>query len=163
MNTAKEVKAKNAENSKNIISAIELNETMTVRVYSKSRAKGEVKFKKKRDSLTFKSTEAANTAINALVDAGAKIRKVEIIAEDGTMLSTTKPSRVRVTPTAEEKAAKREINEAAKAEKAAAKAKIKAEKAAAKESAKILKAAVKAQAKTEKVKTTKNVAEEALA
>jgi hypothetical protein len=163
MNTAKEVKAKNAENSKNIISGIELNDTMTVRVYSKSRAKGEVKFKKKRDSLTFKSTEDANTAINALVDAGAKIRKVEIIAEDGSIVNALKPTRVRVTPTAEEKAAKRTERESAKAEKAAAKAKIKAEKAAAKESAKIEKAAVKAQAKTEKVKAKKNVAEEALA
>lgn len=162
MNTAKEVKAKNAENSKNIISGIELNDNMTVRVYSKNRAKGEIKFKKKRDSLTFKNTGAANFAINELVDAGAKIRKVEVIAEDGTM-STFKPTRVRVTPTAEEKAAKREIREAAKAEKAAAKAKIKAEKAAAKESAKIEKAAVKAQAKTEKVKAKKNIAEEALA
>ena len=162
MNTAKEVKAKNAENSKNIISGIELNDTMTVRVYSKNRAKGEIKFKKKRDSLTFKSTDAANVAINALVDTGAKIRKVEVIAEDGTM-STFKPTRVRVTPTAEEKAAKREEREKAKAEKAAEKAKIKAEKTAIRDAAKAEKAAAKEQAKTEKVKAKKNIAEEALA
>lgn len=163
MNTAKEVKAKNAENSKNIITA-EINDSMTVRVYSKSRAKGEVKFKKKRDSLTFKTTDAANAAINALVDSGAKIRKVEVITEDGT-ITNFKPTRVRITPSPEEKAAKREVREAAKAEKAKAKAEAKAEKAKVKESLKAAKALEKAnKPKAEpKEKANRNIAAEALA
>ena len=102
---AKEAKTQNAANSKNLVN-VEINDTMSVRIYSKSRAKGEVKFKKKRDSITFKTTEAANAHINAMVDAGAKIRKVEVINADGTY-ETMKPTKVRITPTKEEKAQKK--------------------------------------------------------
>ena len=180
--TAKEVKAKNAENSKNLITD-KVNDTMSVRIYSKSRVKGEVKFKKKRDSMTFKTTAEANTAINAMVDAGAKLRKIELIAADGTVTATYKPTRVRLTPTADEKAAakaKREAERKTKADaKAAAKAdaiKVKAEaKAAAvkakadaeKANAKLTNAKAPAKAPaaktTAKPKAVKNVAAEALA
>lgn len=173
--TAKEVKAKNAENSKNLITAA-VTDSMTVRIYSKSRAKGEVKFKKKRDSMTFKSMAEANTAINTMVDAGAKLRKIELLAADGTVTATYKPTRVRLTPTAEEKAeakAKREVERKAKADaKAAAKAEAAKIKAEAKAAAVKAKAdAEKANAKltnakapkATKAKATKNVAAEALA
>lgn len=165
--TAKEVKAKNAENSKNLIQCA-VTDSMSVRIYSKSRAKGEVKFKKKRDSMTYKSAADANTAINALVDAGAKIRKVEIIAADGTVTVTYKPTRVRLTPTNEEKAAakaKREAERKAKADaKAAAKAEAAKIKAEAKAAAVKAKAdAAKAKPAAPKAKATKNVAAEALA
>jgi len=163
---AKEAKNQNAANSKNLVN-VEINDTMSVRIYSKSRAKGEVKFKKKRDSITFKNAEAANTHINAMVDAGAKIRKVEVINADGTY-ETMKPTKVRITPTKEEKAqvkAERQAAREAKAkEKAEAKAKAKAEREAAKaEKAKAKAEAAKATAKTPKAKATKNVAEDALA
>jgi hypothetical protein len=171
--TAKEVKAKNAENSKNLISAT-VTDTMTVRIYSKSRNKGEVKFKKKRDSMTFKSTADANTAINAMVDAGAKLRKIELLATDGTVTATYKPTRVRLTPTNEEKAAAKAKREAERKTKADAKAAAKAEAVKIKAEAKA--AAVKAKADAEKAnvkltnakapakaKAVKNVAAEALA
>ena len=176
--TAKEVKAKNAENSKNLITD-KVNDTMSVRIYSKSRVKGEVKFKKKRDSMTFKTTAEANAAINAMVDAGAKLRKIELLATDGTVTATYKPTRVRLTPTADEKAAakaKREAERKTKADaKAAAKAdaiKVKAEaKAAAvkakadaeKANAKLTNAKAPAAKTTAKPKAVKNVAAEALA
>lgn len=163
--TAKEVKAKNAENSKNLITAT-VNDTMTVRIYSKSRNKGEVKFKKKRDSMTFKSTADANTAINTMVDAGAKLRKIELIAADGTVTATYKPTRVRLTPTAEEKAAAKAKRETERKAKAEAKAKAKAEAAKIKAEAKAKAIADKAKAKpaaAPKVKAPKNVAAEALA
>jgi hypothetical protein len=173
VSNAKEVKAKNAANSKNLITDT-VTDKMSVRIYSKSRAKGEVKFKKKRDSLTFKTTAEANAAVNALVDAGAKLRKIELIAEDGTVVNTYKPNRVRLTPTKEEKdaiKAKKDAERKLKAEqKVATKlnlAKIKAEAKAAAVKAKA--DAEKANAKLttakapQKTKTTKNVAAEALA
>ena len=167
ISTAKEVKAKNAENSKNLIQCA-VTDSMSVRIYSKSRAKGEVKFKKKRDSMTYKSAADANTAINALVDAGAKIRKVEIIAADGTVTATYKPTRVRLTPTNEEKAAAKTKRDAERKAKADAKAAVKAEAAKAKAEAKAAAAKAKAEAaKTKpaapKAKAAKNVAAEALA
>ena len=171
--TAKEVKAKNAENSKNLITAA-VTDSMTVRVYSKSRNKGEVKFKKKRDSLTFKSTAEANTAINTMVDAGAKLRKIELLAADATVTATYKPTRVRLTPTNEEKAAAKAKREAERKTKADAKAAAKAEAVKIKAEAKA--AAIKAKADAEKAnakltnakapakpKAVKNVAAEALA
>jgi hypothetical protein len=171
--TAKEVKAKNAENSKNLITAT-VTDSMSVRIYSKSRAKGEVKFKKKRDSLTFKSAAEANAAINTMVDAGAKLRKIELIAADGTVTATYKPTRVRLTPTNEEKAAAKAKREADRKTKADAKAAAKAEAVKIKAEAKA--AAVKAKADAEKAnakltnakapgkaKAVKNVAAEALA
>lgn len=173
---AKEAKAQNAENSKNLVN-VPVDEKMTVRIYSKSRAKGDVKFKKKRDSETFKTTDAANAHINKMVEAGAKIRKIEVIAEDGTV-NNLKPTRVRITPTKEEKAkvkAERQVVRDAKAtDKAKAKAEakaqrevVKADKAKAKEAEKASKAkeAVKTKA-TPKGKFTKslaNAAAEALA
>ena len=164
---AKEAKTINAENSKNLVN-VEINDTMSVRIYSKSRAKGEVKFKKKRDSITFKTTEAANAHINAMVDAGAKIRKVEVINADGSFESM-KPTKVRITPTKEEKAKLKAERQAAREAKAQAKAEAKAQAKAEREAAKAEKAKAKEAAKTEKVKAapkakaTKNVAEEALA
>jgi len=171
--TAKEVKAKNAENSKNLITAA-VTDSMTVRVYSKSRNKGEVKFKKKRDSLTFKSTAEANAAINTMVDAGAKLRKIELLAADATVTATYKPTRVRLTPTNEEKAAAKAKREAERKTKADAKAAAKAEAVKIKAEAKA--AAIKAKADAEKAnvkltnakapakaKAVKNVAAEALA
>ena len=165
---AKEAKTQNAANSKNLVN-VEINDTMSVRIYSKSRAKGEVKFKKKRDSITFKNAEAANTHINAMVDAGAKIRKVEVINADGTF-ETMKPTKVRITPTKEEKAQLKATRQAEREAKAAAKAEAKAQAKAEREAAKAEKAKAKAEAKTKEVKTEpkakaakKNVAEEALA
>jgi hypothetical protein len=169
---AKEAKAQNAENSKNLVT-IPVNEKMTVRIYSKSRAKGDVKFKKKRDSLTFKTADAANTHINKMVEAGAKIRKVEVIAEDGTV-SNMKPTRVRITPTKEEKAKIKAERQAARDAKAADKAKAKAEAKAQREAAKAEKAKAKAKeaakvakaketAKTKATPKAKNTAAEALA
>ena len=165
--TAKEVKAKNAENSKNLITAA-VTDAMTVRVYSKSRTKGEVKFKKKRDSLTFKSAAEANTAINTMVEAGAELRKIELLAADGTVTVTYKPTRVRLTPTNEEKAEAKAKREAERKAKADAKAATKAEAAKIKAEAKA--AAVKAKAEAAKTKpaapkakAAKNVAAEALA
>ena len=168
ISTAKEVKAKNAENSKNLIQCA-ITDSMSVRIYSKSRAKGEVKFKKKRDSMTYKSAAEANAAVNTLVDAGAKIRKIEVIAADGTVTATYKPTRVRLTPTNEEKAAAKAKREAERKTKADAKAAAKAEAAKIKAEAKA--AAVKAKADAAKAKpaaapkakATKNVAAEALA
>ena len=176
--TAKEVKAKNAENSKNLIKCA-VTDSMSVRIYSKSRVKGEVKFKKKRDSLTFKSAAEANAAINTMVDAGAKLRKIELIAADGTVTATYKPTRVRLTPTADEKAAAKAKREAERKTKADAKAAAKADAVKIKAEAKA--AAVKAKADAEKAnakltnakapaakapakpKAVKNVAAEALA
>ena len=177
--TAKEVKAKNAENSKNLITDT-VNDTMSIRIYSKSRAKGEVKFKKKRDSMTFKTAAEANAAVNALVDAGAKLRKIELIDAEGTVTATYKPTRVRLTPTADEKAAAKAKREAERKTKADAKAAAKAEAVKIKAEAKA--AAVKAKADAEranqklttakapaakapaaKAKAVKNVAAEALA
>ena len=164
---AKEAKTQNAANSKNLVN-VEINDTMSVRIYSKSRAKGEVKFKKKRDSITFKTTEAANAHINAMVDAGAKIRKVEVIYADGTY-ETMKPTKVRITPTKEEKAQKKAERQAAREAKAKAKAEAKAQAKAEREVAKAEKAKAKAEAKAKEVKTApkakaaKNVAAEALA
>lgn len=164
---AKEAKTQNAANSKNLVN-VEINDTMSVRIYSKSRAKGEVKFKKKRDSITFKTTEAANAHINAMVDAGAKIRKVEVIYADGTY-ETMKPTKVRITPTKEEKAQKKAERQAEREAKAKAKAEAKAQAKAEREAAK----AEKAKAKAKEVKATatpnakakapKNTAAEALA
>lgn len=162
---AKEAKTQNAANSKNLVN-VEINDTMSVRIYSKSRAKGEVKFKKKRDSITFKTTEAANAHINAMVDAGAKIRKVEVINADGTY-ETMKPTKVRITPTKEEKAQKKAERQAEREAKAQAKAEAKAQAKAEREAAKAEKAKAKAkEVKTEakpKAKAPKNTAAEALA
>lgn len=162
---AKEAKAQTAENSKNLVN-VEVNDKMTVRIYSKSRSKGDVKFKKKRDSITFKSMKAANDHINAMVEAGAKIRKVEVIAEDGTA-TAMKPTRVRITPTKEEKAKVKAERQAARDAKAAEKAKAKAEAKAQREAAKAEKAKAKETAKPEKAKAPakakKNEAAEALA
>lgn len=137
-----EIKTANAENSKNIITS-EVNETCQVRVYSKSRAKGDVKYKKRRDTFTFKTTEAANTAINTMVDSGTKIRKVEVISATGTVESF-KPQRVRLTPTREQK-------DAAKAERLAKREIAKATKARLKEEARAIKDAAKAAVKDNKV------------
>jgi hypothetical protein len=137
-----EIKTANAENSKNIITA-EVNDTCQVRVYSKSRAKGEMKYKKQRETFTFKTTEAANTAINAMVEAGTKIRKVELISADGTTVNF-KPQRVRLTPTREQK-------EAAKAERLAKREVAKANKTRLKEEARAIKASAKAAVKETKV------------
>lgn len=164
---AKEAKTQNAANSKNLVN-VEINDTMSVRIYSKSRAKGEVKFKKKRDSITFKTTEAANAHINSMVDAGAKIRKVEVINADGTFESM-KPTKVRITPTKEEKATMKAERQAAREAKAAAKAEAKAKAKAEREVVKAEKAKAKADAKAKEVKTApkpkvaKNTAAEALA
>jgi hypothetical protein len=164
---AKEAKTQNAANSKNLVN-VEINDTMSVRIYSKSRAKGEVKFKKKRDSLTFKTADAANAHINTMVDAGAKIRKVEVINADGTY-ETMKPTKVRITPTKEEKAQKKAERQAEREAKAKVKAEAKAQAKAEREAAK----AEKAKAKAKEVKATatpkakakapKNTAAEALA
>lgn len=162
---AKEAKTQNAANSKNLVN-VEINDTMSVRIYSKSRAKGEVKFKKKRDSITFKTTEAANAHINAMVDAGAKIRKVEVINADGTY-ETMKPTKVRITPTKEEKAQKKAERQAEREAKAKAKAEAKAQAKAEREAAKAEKAKAKAKevkaTATPKAKAPKNTAAEALA
>jgi hypothetical protein len=167
---AKEAKAQNAENSKNLVN-VPVDEKMTVRIYSKSRAKGDVKFKKKRDSVTFKTTDAANAHINKMVEAGAKIRKIEVIAEDGTV-SNLKPTRVRITPTKEEKAKVKAERQAARDAKAADKAKAKAEAKAQREAAKAEKAKAKEAEKASKAKEAaktkatpkaKNAAAEALA
>jgi hypothetical protein len=164
---AKEAKTQNAANSKNLVN-VEINDTMSVRIYSKSRAKGEVKFKKKRDSLTFKTADAANAHINAMVDAGAKIRKVEVINADGTFESM-KPTKVRITPTKEEKATMKAERQATREAKAAAKAEAKAKAKAEREVVKAEKAKAKADAKAKEVKTApkpkvaKNLAAEALA
>jgi len=158
---AKEAKAQNAENSKNLVN-VPVDEKMTVRIYSKSRAKGDVKFKKKRDSVTFKTTDAANAHINKMVEAGAKIRKIEVIAEDGTV-SNLKPTRVRITPTKEEKAKVKAERQAARDAKAADKAKAKAEAKAQREAAKAEKAKAKEAAKTKATPKAKNAAAEALA
>jgi hypothetical protein len=147
---AKEAKAQNAENSKNLVN-VPVDEKMTVRIYSKSRAKGDVKFKKKRDSVTFKTTDAANAHINKMVEAGAKIRKIEVIAEDGTV-SNLKPTRVRITPTKEEKAKVKAERQAARDAKAADKAKAKAEAKAQREAAKAEKAKAKEAEKASKAK-----------
>jgi hypothetical protein len=162
---AKEAKAQTAENSKNLVN-VEINDSMTVRIYSKSRSKGDVKFKKKRDSITFKSMQAANDHINTMVEAGAKIRKVEVIAEDGTA-TAMKPTRVRITPTKEEKAQVKAERQVARDAKAAERAKAKAEAKAQREAAKAEKAKAKETAKPEKAKAPakakKNEAAEALA
>ena len=169
---AKEAKAQNAANSKNLVN-IPVDEKMTVRIYSKSREKGDVKFKKKRDSLTFKTMDAANQHVNKMVEAGAKIRKIEVIAEDGTV-TNLKPTRVRITPTKEEKAKIKAERQAARDAKAQAKAEAKAiakamredakaEKAKAKADAKAADAKAKAAAKTKATPKAKNTAAEALA
>lgn len=159
MNTAKEIRAKNVENSKNIIKNIDISDAMTVRLYSKSRTRGEVKFKKKRDTLNFKSTDDANDAINKLVDAGVKIRKVEIISQDHSILAVFKPERIRLTPTQDDKLAKREEREQAKAEKA----RLKEIELAEKKQARELKKQLKSTANSYKSKAAKNIAAEALA
>lgn len=159
MNTAKEIRAKNVENSKNIIKNIDISDAMTVRLYSKSRTRGEVKFKKKRDTLNFKSTDDANDAINKLVDAGVKIRKVEIISQDNSILAVFKPERIRLTPTQDDKLAKREEREQAKAEKA----RLKEIELAEKKQARELKKQLKSTANSYKSKAAKNIAAEALA
>ena len=171
-----EIKTTNAENSKNIITA-EVNETCQVRVYSKSRAKGEMKYKKRRDTFTFKTTEAANAAINTMVDSGTKIRKVEVISNTLAIIETCKPQRVRLTPTREQKdaakaerLAKREIakankerlKEEARTIKASAKAAVKETKVEVVESAAAPKTKVAATAKPKAIKVTPNVAEKAL-
>ena len=159
MNTAKEIRAKNVENSKNIIKNIDISDAMTVRLYSKSRTRGEVKFKKKRDTLNFKSTDDANDAINKLVDAGVKIRKVEIISQDHSILAVFKPERIRLTPTQDDKLAKREEREQAKAEKA----RLKEIELSEKKQARELKKQLKSAANSYKSKAAKNIAAEALA
>lgn len=167
---AKEAKAQNAANSKNLVN-MPVDEKMTVRIYSKSREKGDVKFKKKRDSLTFKTMDAANQHVNKMVEAGAKIRKIEVIAEDGTVTSL-KPTRVRITPTKEEKAKIKAERQAARDAKAQAKAQAKAEAKAQREAAKAEKAKAKEAEKASKAKEAaktkatpkaKNTAAEALA
>lgn len=169
-----EIKTANAENSKNIITA-EVNDTCQVRVYSKSRAKGDVKYKKQRETLMFRTTAAANAAINTMVEAGTKIRKIEIISAASTTVNF-KPQRVRLTPTREQKdtakaerLAKREIakanktrlKEEARTIKASAKAAVKETKVEVVD-AREAKSAVTSTAKPKAVKVTPNVAEKAL-
>ena len=167
---AKEAKAQNAANSKNLVN-MPVDEKMTVRIYSKSREKGDVKFKKKRDSLTFKTMDAANQHVNKMVEAGAKIRKIEVIAEDGSV-TNLKPTRVRITPTKEEKVKIKAERQAARDAKAQAKAQAKAEAKAQREAAKAEKAKAKEAEKASKAKEAaktkatpkaKNTAAEALA
>jgi colicin import membrane protein len=137
---ANQVRQAQAEASKNIITC-DVNDTMTVRIYTKSRAKGEIKFSKKRISQVFKSTTEANTSLDELyIQKGSKIRKVEVIAQDGTV-QLFRPAKIRLTPTpeqkAEAKALKQVEREAQRKEKAEAEAKAKAaaEKAKAKAAA----------------------------
>jgi len=157
-----QAKQAQAEASKNIITC-DVNDTMTVRIYTKSRAKGEIKYSKKRISATFKSAAEANTALDTqYIQKGAKIRKVEVIAQDGTV-QLFRPTRIRLTPTPEQKAeakaqkqaqraeAKAQADKAkaqAKAEADKAKAKAAADKEAAKKAEAVKKAQEKAAAKT---------------
>ena len=125
-----QAKQAQAEASKNIITC-DVNDTMTVRIYTKSRAKGEIKFSKKRISQVFKSTAEANASLDELyIQKGSKIRKVEVIAKDG-VVQLFRPTRIRLTPTdeqkAEAKALKQAEREAQSKEKAKADAKAKAE------------------------------------
>ena len=137
-----QAKQAQAEASKNIITC-DVNDTMTVRIYTKSRAKGEIKFSKKRISATFKSAAEANSALDVQhIQKGEKIRKVEVIAEDGTV-QLFRPTRIRLTPTPEQKAE-------AKAQKQADKAKAKAEADKAKAWAKAQADKVKAKAAADK-------------
>jgi hypothetical protein len=118
-----QAKQAQAEASKNIITC-DINDTMTVRIYTKSRAKGEIKFSKKRISQVFKTAAEANTSLDEMyIQKGSKIRKVEVIAKDG-VVQLFRPTRIRLTPTdeqkAEAKALKQAEREAQSKEKAAA-------------------------------------------
>ena len=103
-----------------------------------------------------------------MVDAGAKIRKIEVINADGTF-QTLKPTKVRITPTKEEKAQLKATRQAEREAKAAAKAEAKAQAKAEREVVKAEKAKAKADAKAQEVKSApkpkvaKNLAAEALA
>ena len=124
-----QAKQAQAEASKNIITC-DINDTMTVRIYTKSRAKGEIKFSKKRISQVFKTAAEANTSLDEMyIQKGSKIRKVEVIAKDG-VVQLFRPTRIRLTPTdeqkAEAKALKQAEREAQSKEKAAAAEKVKA-------------------------------------
>ena len=142
-----QAKQAQAEASKNIITC-DVNDTMTVRIYTKSRAKGEIKFSKKRISQVFKSTDEANASLDELyIQKGSKIRKVEVIAKDG-VVQLFRPTRIRLTPTdeqkAEAKALKQAEREAQSKAKADAEVKAKAAAAADKEKAKKVEAVKKA-------------------
>ena len=124
MATRKEIRAQNLQNSKNILGDTEITVDMTVRIYSKSRGKGETQFIKKRESLTFRNRDEADRCIGEMVDAGARIRKVEIVSVSGELLATLKPAKIRLTLTDEQKLARRAERQAAKAEKRGSRKKI---------------------------------------
>lgn len=172
-----QAKQAQAEASKNIITC-DINDTMTVRIYTKSRAKGEIKFSKKRISQVFKTAAEANTSLDEMyIQKGSKIRKVEVIAKDG-VVQLFRPTRIRLTPTdeqkAEAKALKQAEREAQSKEKAAAAEKEKAaadkaktpapDKEKAKKAEAVKKATEKQAAKTPAAKAkTQDVADEAKA
>jgi hypothetical protein len=169
-----QAKQAQAEASKNIITC-DINDTMTVRIYTKSRAKGEIKFSKKRISQVFKTAAEANTSLDEMyIQKGSKIRKVEVIAKDG-VVQLFRPTRIRLTPTdeqkAEAKALKQAEREAQSKEKAAAAEKVKAaadkvktpapDKEKAKKAEAVKKATEKQAAKTPAAKAkTQDVADE---
>jgi hypothetical protein len=111
--TTNEAKKAQAEKSKNLITG-SITEKHTVRIFTKTREKGETRYSKKRSTLSFKNATEANAAVNALVEKGVKIRKVEVINAAGES-TIFKPERVRVTPTAEEKLKQAQSRKAAKA------------------------------------------------
>ena len=169
--STQEAKTAKAEASKNIVTC-EVNDKMSVRVYIKTRAKGEIKWSKKRITHTFKSTDEANSQIEALyISKGAKIRKVEVIGAEGEPQSF-RPVKIRLTPTREQreeaKALKRTEREAQRAEKEAAKlaereAKAKAKTEAATKALEDKKAEAVAKAKAKTQAATKAKVEKALA
>jgi hypothetical protein len=124
MATRKEIRAQNLQNSKSILGDAEITADMTVRIYSKSRGKGEAQFIKKRESLTFRNRDEADRCIGDMVDAGVRIRKVEIVSVSGELLATLKPAKIRLTLTDEQKLARRAERQAAKAEKRGSRKKI---------------------------------------
>ena len=168
--STQEAKTARAEASKNIITC-DVTKDHTVRVYIKTRAKGEIKWSKKRVTHSFSSSAQANTELdNLYISKGAKIRKVEVI--NGEDIQSFRPVKIRLTPTREQreeaKALKRAEREAQRTEKAAAKtaereAKVKAKADTAKktEAAKKAEAVAKAKAKTQAA--TKKQVEKALA
>jgi len=168
--STQEAKTARAEASKNIITCT-VTKDHSVRVYIKTRAKGEIKWSKKRITHSFNSAEEANTELdNLYITKGAKIRKVEVIL--GEEVQTFRPVKIRLTPTPEQreetKALKRAEREAQRAEKEAAKlaereakAKAKTEAATKAQDDKKAEAVAKAKAKTQAA--TKKQVEKALA
>lgn len=144
---------KPAETSKQVMIQCTITPEMTVRVFTKKREKGAIKYSKKRVTQSFVDAEAANSFIEKLIKSGNKIRKIEICSETGA--ETIKPERIRKTLTTEERAVAREQK---KAEREAEKAKVQAIKDA--EKAKKVEAAKKA-ADAKKVEAAKKAAQDA--